>query len=68
MQDAVKIINSIKSCTLNTRIFGNLCGEMDSKFKTLLLHCEVRWLLKAKALKRLLWLRKEVVIFLIEKI
>ena len=51
VQDAVKIINCIKSRALNTRIFANLCGEMESQFKTLLLHCKVRWLSKAKALE-----------------
>ena len=67
VQDPVKIIYFIKSRAINTRIFSNLCGEMKSEFKTLLLHCEVRWLSKAKALKRLLLLRNEVVIFQTEK-
>ena len=55
------------SRALNTRIFANLCREMESEFKTLLLHCEVRWLSKAKALKRLLMLKNEIVIFSMEK-
>ena len=67
MQDAVQTINFIKSRALNIRIIENLCGEMKSEFKTLLLHCEVRWLSKAKALKKLLMLKNEVVIFLMEK-
>ena len=67
LQDAVKVINFIKSRALNTRIFANLCDEMESEFTTLLLHCEIRWLSKGKALKRLLMLKDEVVIFLTEK-
>ena len=67
MQDAVKVINFIMSRTLNTLILTNLSGEMESEFTTLLLHCKVRWLSKAKALKRLLMLKNEVVIFLTEK-
>ena len=67
VQDAVKVINFIKSRALNTRIFANLCNEMESEFTTLLLHCEIRWLSKGKALKRLLMLKNEVVIFLTEK-
>ena len=65
VQDAEQIINFIKSRALNTRIFANLCGEMESEFKTLLLHCEVKRL--SKALKRLLILKNKVVIFLMEK-
>ena len=40
---------------------------MESKFTTLLLHCEMRWFLKAKAFKRLLLLKNEVMICLTEK-
>ena len=39
VKDAVKGINFIKSRALNTRNFANLCGEMESEFTTLLLHC-----------------------------
>ena len=67
MQDAVKVINFIWSRVFSTRIFANLCGEMESEFTPLLLHCEVTWLSKAKALKKLLMLKNEVVIFLTEK-
>ena len=41
---------------------------MESEFTTVLLHCEIRWLLKTKTLKGLLMLKNEVVIFLTEKI
>ena len=51
VQDAVKIINFIKSRALNSRLFANLCDEMESDHNKLLLHCEVRWLSKGKALK-----------------
>ena len=62
VQDAVKIINFINSRALNSRLFANLCDEMESDHNKLLLHCEVRWLSKGKALKRLL--QSEVIIFL----
>ena len=67
VQDAVKVIYFIKSHTLNTSSFANLCDEMKSEYTTLLLHCEIRWLSKGKALKRLLILKNEAVIFLKEK-
>ena len=31
----VQVIDVIKSRTLNTRFFANLCGKMESEFKTL---------------------------------
>jgi len=37
---------------------------MESDYNTLLLHCEIRWLSKGKALKRLLILQNEVTIYL----
>ena len=48
VQDVVKVINFIKSHALNTRIFTNLCDEMESEFTNLILHCEIRWLSKGK--------------------
>ena len=67
MQDAVKVIDFIKSGALKTRIFANLRDEMESELTTLLLHCEIRWLSIGKALKRLLMLKTKVVIFLTAK-
>ncbi|XP_035229056.1 protein FAM200A-like [Stegodyphus dumicola] len=40
LQDAVKIINFIKSHALNSRLFSNLCKDTDSNYTTLLLHAE----------------------------
>ena len=68
VQDAVKIINFIKSRALNSRPFANLCDEMESGHNKLLLHCKVRWLSKGKALKRLLLLQSEVIIFYLKAI
>ena len=64
LTDVVKAINAIKSKALNSRLFGALCVEMDSDFETLLMHTEVRWLSKGKALKRAFVLREEVEQFL----
>lgn len=65
--DAVKIINFIKSRALNSRLFKNLCIDMDSDYTSLLLHAEVRWLSRGRSLKRLLTLKDEVLIFLTEQ-
>ena len=64
LQDAVKIINYIKSRALNSCLFSNLCKEIDSEFSSLLLHTEVRWLSRGKALKKLIVLKDEVMQFL----
>ena len=66
LQDAVEVINLIKSRALNSRLFANLFEEMESNFTTLLLHTEVRWLSKGRALTRLLVLKSEIILFLSE--
>lgn len=67
LSDAVKVINFIKARAVNTRLFSLMCEEMGGKFKTLLLHTEVRWLSRGKILNRLFELRSEVFMFLSEK-
>lgn len=66
LQEAVKIVNFIKSRALNSRLFSKLCSEMGSTHIQLLLHTEVRWLSKGKMLCRLFELRCEVQLFLME--
>ena len=61
---AIKIINYIKSDALNSRLFRNLCQDMDSEYQSLLLHTEVWWLSKGRSLHRLVDLKEEVMIFL----
>ncbi|XP_072378039.1 zinc finger BED domain-containing protein 5-like [Diabrotica undecimpunctata] len=64
LQDAIKVVNFIKSRALNSRLFSNLCSEMGSDHIQLLLHTEVKWLSRGKMLKRLFQLRSEVQLFL----
>ena len=64
LTDVVKAINAIKSKALNSRLFGALCVEMGSDFEILLMHTEVLWLSKGKALKRAFALSEEVEPFL----
>ncbi|KAK7886953.1 hypothetical protein WMY93_026574 [Mugilogobius chulae] len=64
MDDAVKIVNTIKSKALNSRLFKVLCEEMGSEHTKLLFHTEVRWLSRGKVLTRLFELRDEVKLFL----
>ncbi|XP_047493411.1 SCAN domain-containing protein 3-like [Penaeus chinensis] len=66
LNDAVKVINFIKSRPLNTRLFHRLCESMGSEHTELLLHTDVRWLSRGRILARLFELRDEVASFLSE--
>ena len=57
---AIKMVNHIKSSALNTRLFQNLCLNMNADHKILLYHTEVRWLSKGNVLRRFLDLNVEV--------
>ena len=61
----MRAINKIKTRTLNTRLFRQLCDENDEKFERLLLHTEVRWLSKKSCLKRFFSLYDTIVKFLL---
>lgn len=67
MNEAVQIVNYIKTSALNTRLFEQLCADFDAEHRHLLFHSNIRWLSRGKLLRRLLDLRDELEIFLIEK-
>jgi hypothetical protein len=66
LDDAVKIVNYIKSRPLNAIVFKLLCEEMGSEHTTLLLHTEIRWLSRGKVLVRVFELRSEIYSFIID--
>ena len=66
LTDSVKVINFIKSRPLNARLFHKLCEETGSDHHQLLLHTDVHWLSRGKALQRLFELREQVHDFLSE--
>ena len=63
LEQAVKIVNYIKSRPLKTRLFSLLCNEMGAEHESLLFHTEVRWLSRGKTLARVYELRDELVTF-----
>jgi DNA-binding Xre family transcriptional regulator len=67
LKQVIKLVNTIKTSALNTRIFKKICSDLDSEYETLLFHTEVLWLSKGNMLARLFSLKEEVVMFLIEK-
>ena len=60
----VETVNYVKGRPLNHRIFMQLCELMDSEFKVLLHHSEVRWLSRGKVMNRVFVLRVELLEFL----
>ena len=67
LTDVVKVINYIKAHALNSRLFEQLCEELDAEHKRLLLHTEIRWLSRGKSLTRVFELREPLQRFLSEK-
>ena len=60
----IRIVNFIKSSAVNSRLFSQLCKQMDSNHENLLFHTKVRWLSKGNMLARVYGLKDEVSIFL----
>jgi len=63
LNEAVCIVNYIKSRPLQSRHFKKVCEEIGSQHYSLLLHTEVRWLSRGKVLSRLFELRDDLNIF-----
>ena len=61
---AIKTFNFIKNGALNTRLFRNLCSEMNAEHQNLLYYTRVRWLSKGNVLARVFELREELQEFL----
>ena len=67
LSTAIKVINFVRSRSLNHRIFKAFCKEMGAEYEMLLYHTEVRWLSRGQVLKRLFKLRTQVSLFLEER-
>ena len=61
----IKVVNFVKISALNTRLFSQLCKEMDADHTALLYHTKVRWPSKGNMLSRVFELREEIKLFLI---
>ena len=60
LDDVVHTINTIKSSSLKTRPFSQLCQELGSDHKALLYHTKVRWLSRGNVIRRVESLKKEL--------
>ncbi|XP_071035334.1 protein FAM200A-like [Parasteatoda tepidariorum] len=65
--DVVKVINYIKAFALNSRLFEQLCEEMEAEYRCRLLYTEIRWLSSGKSLLRVFELREPLQKFLLKK-
>ena len=61
-QQSINLVNYIKSSTLNTRLFKELCKETEAEHNVLF-HTRVRWLSKGSKTARVLRLRNKIKIF-----
>ena len=66
LQEVIKIISHIKVHALNSRLFTQLCEEMDTEHTRLLLYTEVRWFSKGRSLARVSELQEPLQRFLLE--
>ncbi|XP_039175589.1 SCAN domain-containing protein 3-like [Crotalus tigris] len=66
MKSIINCVNFVKASSLNTRLFSQLCNELDAP-NNALFHTEVRWLSKGKVLKRVFELCDELKMFFIQK-
>ena len=64
LNTVVSIVNFIKTKPLKSCMFAILCKEVVADHTNLLLHTEVRWLLRGKVLARVYDLRNELIVFL----
>ncbi|KAK1346479.1 hypothetical protein QTO34_000335 [Cnephaeus nilssonii] len=67
MKNIVSSVNFVKVSTLNSRLFLQLCNDLDAPNNALLFHTEVRWLSRGKVLKRVFELCDELKTFFNQK-
>lgn len=63
LTQVIRIVNYIKGGDLNSRLFKELCEDMEADHKVLLYHTNVRWLSKGNVTARTFKLREEIKIF-----
>ena len=67
LKRVIKLINFVKTCAVNTRLFKRLCENFGSKHTCLLYYTEVHRLSRSNATRRLFELRGELLQFFRKK-
>nr|XP_039264593.1 zinc finger BED domain-containing protein 5-like [Styela clava] len=63
LDSVVKIVNYIKSGSLNTHQFEELCKDMDSTHDVVFFHIAVQWLPRGNVLNRIFAMKEELKLF-----
>ena len=64
IQPVIKIVNYVKTQALNTRLFKELCKEMNADHEVLLFYTAVRWLSKGSVINCVFETKDEIKLFL----
>ncbi|XP_068238448.1 zinc finger BED domain-containing protein 5-like [Palaemon carinicauda] len=64
LESVIKIVNYIKTKALNTRLFKELCKDMNADHEVLLFYTAVRWLSKGNVINRVFEMKDEIKLFL----
>uniref|UniRef100_UPI00358EFF27 zinc finger BED domain-containing protein 5-like n=1 Tax=Myxine glutinosa TaxID=7769 RepID=UPI00358EFF27 len=64
LDSVIKIVNYVKAGALNTRLFKELCKDMDAGHEVLLFYTAVRWLARGNVVNRVFELKDEIRFFL----
>ena len=52
LESVIKMVNYVKTQALNTRLFKELCKEMNADYEVLIFYTAVRWLSKGRVINR----------------
>ena len=64
LESVIKIVIYVKTQALNSRLFKELCKDMNSDNDVLLSYTAVRWLLKGSVINRVFEMKYEIKLFL----
>ena len=67
LKEVTEMVNYIKAISLKSRLFAELCKEMEANYENHLLHIEARRLPRGKVLSRVYELKEEMLAFLVLK-
>ena len=64
LESVIKMVNDVKTQTLNTRLFKELGKDMNADHEVILFYTAVRWLLKGNGINRVFEMKDEIKLLL----